>query len=85
MSLDDISVIIGRLLIALVVVGALYLAVNAIAPGWLQNEINNALNSIQTIALGRGFHPLLTAAGRIFSPVSHPQGMASGRFLPRAA
>jgi hypothetical protein len=65
MSLDDISVIIGRLLIALVVVGALYLTVHTIAPGWLNNEINNALTSIQTVALGAVKHPMMATAGRI--------------------
>lgn len=46
MSLDDISVIMGRLLIAVVVVGALYLGVHTFAPGWLDNTINGALNTV---------------------------------------
>lgn len=83
MSLDDISVIVGRLLIAVVVVGALYVAVHTIAPGWLSNEINNALNSVQSVALGDVTHHVVVAAGRlrVLRPAARPVPVS----LPRAA
>ena len=72
MSLDDISVIVGRLLIAIVVVGVLYLAVHTFAPGWLNNTISNALNSVSTVAFAHRLPGLRLAVG-------HP----TGRVLPR--
>ena len=46
MSLDDISVLIGRLLIAIVVIGGVYMGVKTFAPGWFDNTIQVALNGI---------------------------------------
>lgn len=48
MSLDDISVLIGRLLIAVVVIGGVYIGVHAFAPGWFDNVMNSGLNTVNT-------------------------------------
>lgn len=46
MSLDDISVLIGRLLIAIVVIGAVFLGVHTFAPNWFDNTMQAAMNSL---------------------------------------
>lgn len=46
MSLDDISVLIGRLLIAIVVIGAVFLGVHTFAPTWFDNTMQTAMNSL---------------------------------------
>jgi hypothetical protein len=46
MSLDDLSVLIGRLLIAIVVIGGVYMGVHTFAPGWFDNTIQSGLNSV---------------------------------------
>jgi hypothetical protein len=48
MSLDDISVLIGRLLIAIVVIGGVYVGVHTFAPGWFDNVMNGALNTVNS-------------------------------------
>jgi hypothetical protein len=48
MSLDDISVLIGRLLIAIVVIGGVYVGVHTFAPGWFDNVMNSGLNTVNT-------------------------------------
>lgn len=48
MTLDDISIIAGRLLIAVVVAGALYVAVHTFAPNWMSTTINGALNTVNS-------------------------------------
>ncbi|MDA8205472.1 MAG: hypothetical protein M0Z36_05335 [Thermaerobacter sp.] len=53
MSMDDIAVIIGRLLIAVVVIGGVYAGVHIFAPGWFDNTMNSALNGVvNTIGIG---------------------------------
>ena len=46
MSLDDISVLIGRLLIAIVVIGAVFVGVHTFAPGWFDNTMQSAMNAL---------------------------------------
>lgn len=46
MALDDISIIAARLLIAVGVAGALYVAVHTFAPNWMNMTANAALNTV---------------------------------------
>lgn len=48
MSLDDIMTIGGRLLTAIVLIGAAYLGLKTYAPGWFDNTINAGLSTVSS-------------------------------------
>ncbi len=46
MTLDEIMFIVGRLLIAVILVVALFKGVQVIVPGWFDNTVGSALNGV---------------------------------------
>jgi hypothetical protein len=47
-SLDGMSAFVGRLCIALIVMGGVYVGMQALAPGWFDGVMNGALNAIHS-------------------------------------